>query len=159
MRLSQTPAAGCFATLCLATITTTTTRAFFVPAASLRTVGPLASGLAGARCNASPIPTRMKAENEGGSKGVVALRDATANLFFRRRGGRSDGEAFTPPDADQEGDVVAGKTRRARGLVRKSVAAVATAVVVRSSFQPKPASAIMFKLRGPSAAQQVGTVR
>lgn len=161
MRLSSSPAATCLASLCLAT---TTTRAFFVPSPALTDVS-LARGhrSACARCT-SPIPMQMATTNgddvsnstPARASKRAALLGHASKLFTRRRGATKGSAAMEVDDAGT-GEVarLPKRQRRAREVMRRSFAAVATAVIVRSSFTAQPASAIMPKLRGSSAQQQV----
>lgn len=162
MRLSSSPAnAVCVAaSLCLAA---TTTEAFFVPSASLR-VTPLSRGQRGT-CSRCVGPAAVKMATMKGDASNPSQPDTrrrtplvnAARLFARRRGTAAPAPNASQGDTSGPREVVRGgrRQRRARDVARRGFAAVATAVIVRSTFRAQPASAIMPKLRGTSAQQQV----
>ena len=85
------------------------------------------------------------------SNKLSALRH---RLLSRTRGSSTEGEVVA---AGEEVSVRARVQRRARAVMRKSFMAVATAVIVRASFNPQAASAVGYKPRtgGVSTSRQV----
>lgn len=175
MRLAPTPtkAAACLATLCFATTATTTTTAFFVSPSTLS--NSLSSARGGpqrqsARCT-SPVPLKMATPvppqgdascdfQKGSSSSydtdgeVVSKRIAlrSKKIFGRRRDSEGEGNAAVGDGVIREGRWT---KQRARRAARKSFAAVATAIIVRASLKPLPASAIMTpRLGGRKSAHQ-----
>lgn len=161
MRLSSRPTAVCVAaSLCLAA---TTTEAFFAPSAALRGA-QLARGQR-ATCSRCVGPAAVKMASMKGDALNPSQPDiprratfvSTAGGLFARRRGTAPSPNASEGDVTGPGEVARGghRQRRAREVARRGFAAVATAVIVRSAFRAQPASAIMPKLRGTSAQQQV----
>ena len=161
MRLSSSSSAVCVAvSLCLAA---TSTEAFFVPSAALRGA-PLTRGQRGT-CSRCVGPAAVKMATMKGDASNPSQPDtprratflSTAGGLFARRRGTAPAPNASEGDATGLGEVARGgrRQRRAREVARRGFAAVATAVIVRSTFRAQPASAIMPKLRGTSAQQQV----
>lgn len=175
--LSKAAQAVCIASLCLAVTTsstTTTTEAFLVPPVALKSAAATRghrlqpqhqhrSGVSCVRCNSNTkVATTMKGGRLDGypdqsssgydySNKLSALRH---RLLSRTRGSSTEGEVVA---AGEEVSVRARVQRRARAVMRKSFMAVATAVIVRASFNPQAASAVGYKPRtgGVSTSRQV----
>ncbi|CAM9501082.1 unnamed protein product, partial [Ectocarpus sp. 13 AM-2016] len=146
----------CVASLCLAaTSTTTTTEAFVVPSAALKGSTTAAAtarghqhGVSCARCNTSPVrpspSSRLSATMVGddldGSHGRrrTTLSSALRNRLLSRGGGERDGREDDAASADGEVSM----RRRVRGVMRRSFVGLATAVIIRASFNPQSASAV-----------------
>ncbi|CAN0187059.1 unnamed protein product [Ectocarpus sp. 6 AP-2014] len=147
----------CVASLCLAaTSTTTTTEAFVVSSTALKgsTVAAAAAarghhrGVSCARCNTSPVrpsPSSrvsaiMAGDNPAGSNGRrrTTLSSALRNRLLSRGGDELGGREDDAAGADGEVSM----RRRVRGVMRRSFVGLATAVIIRASFNPQSASAV-----------------
>lgn len=175
MRLTASRTTACLtvsASLCIMSTTITRTTAFLAPSTI-----PSSSGFARghgwraarAQCSTSPVPTRMTANvrDSSNSDGDAAPHGWSSKLSGVRRSARVMFRRSQDPRQEQEtcgGDAAAavsggsgglGKRMRARAVARKSMAAFATAVVVRSAFNPQPALAVSYRPRARTTEQKV----
>ena len=155
MRLSASR--GACLTLALYLETTTTCIAFLLPSTALtsasRTRGYHPTS---ARC-IEHVPIKMSVMRDDSRLSVKERGPGTlvATLLRRRPGARRDGRPGSQIDRDAEVVVgVAEKQQRGRQLVIKSMTALVTALIVRSTFLPQPAFAVSG-MRGRSAREQV----
>ena len=175
--LSKAAHAVYVASLCLAatTTTTTTTEAFLVAPATVKSAAATRghqqqhlqqqrNGVSRVRCNTRAAAT-MKGDldghnDNGNNKYRSKLSALRRRLRSRTREGRTE-EDEEMVAAGEEGETSvsmrARVQRRAQAVMRKSLMAVATAVIVRASFSPQAASAVGYKPRsgGAPSSRQV----
>lgn len=171
--LSTAARAVCVASLCLAatTTTTTTTEAFLVPPVALKGAAVTRghhhhhynnqrNGVSCVRCN-TRVAATMKghlddSDSTNTSNYTSKLSALRHRLMSRPRGSSAEDEVDAVAAGD-EVSITARVRRRARAVMRKSFMAVATAVIVRASFNPQAASAVGYRPRtgGAPSSRQV----